>query len=216
MEAVAFTGQIRTELGKKGTKAIRKEGKTPCVLYGGDQIIHFSIDVKDVKTLVYTPDFKLAEISIDGATYKCILKEIQFHPVTEEIRHIDFVELVDGQKVNVEIPIRFKGSSPGEKVGGKLYQKLRRVKVKTTPDYLIDELLVDVSTLQMGQSVRVKDIEVDDNLEILSSMNIPVASVEVPRALRSAKAGEEAEAEGEEGEESTGEEGGGEESAAEE
>ena len=201
MEAIAFNGQIRNDLGKKSAKAVRKEGLTPAVLYGGEETIHFAIDPKDAKGLIYTPDFKLAEINIDGKTYKCILKEIQFHPVTDEIRHLDFVQLVDGKKINVEIPIRFKGSSPGVKIGGKLYQKLRRVKIKTTPEHLVDELLVDISSLQMGQSVRVKDIEVTDAMEIMNSLNIPVASVEVPRALRSANAAAEEEGAAEETEE---------------
>ena len=199
MEAVAFNGTVRNELGKKGTKAVRNNGQTPCVLYGGDNTIHFSINIKDVKNLIYTPDFKIAEITLDGKTYKSILKDVQFHPVSDEVRHIDFVELVDGKKVNVEIPVRFKGSSPGEKVGGKLYQKLRKAKVKTTPEHLVDQLFVDISELEMGQSVRVKDIEADDNLEIMSSPNIPVASVEVPRALRSAQAAADGEAGDEDG-----------------
>ena len=207
MEAVAFNGTVRNELGKKGSKAVRNNGQTPCVLYGGENTIHFSIDVKNAKNLIYTPDFKLAEITIDGKTYKSILKDVQFHPVSDEVRHIDFVELVDGKKVNVEIPVRFKGSSPGEKVGGKLYQKLRKAKVKTTPEHLVDQLFVDISELEMGQSVRVKDIEADDNLEIMSSPNIPVASVEVPRALRSAQAAADG-AEGDDAEGGEGAEGG--------
>lgn len=215
MEVIAISGQLRTDLGKTATKAVRNGGKIPCVLYGGDEVIHFSTTLKDIRDLIYTPDFKVAELSIDGQTYKCFVKDIQWHPVTDAIVHIDFLRLIEGVPVKVEVPLRFTGVSPGVKNGGKLIQKLRRVKIKTTPEHLIGEIQVDISKLLLNQSIRVRDIDrVRENIDVLNSPGVPVASVEVPRVLRSAtaaaeKAGEVGE-EGEEGE-AEGGEGGGEE-----
>lgn len=186
MEANAFTGQIRTDLGKKASRQLRREGRIPCVLYGGNEVVHFSVTHKDIKSLVYTPDFKIGRLELDGKVHQCIVKDFQLHPLTDELVHIDFLGLVEGQKVKLDIPIRFKGSSPGVKVGGKLVQKLRRVRVKTTPDKIVEEMLVDISTLELGQSLRVRDIIAADGIEILSTPAIPVTTIEIPRALRSA------------------------------
>ncbi len=195
METVAVTGNLRTKIGKKETKAVRAAKEVPCVIYGGNEVVHFSAKVKEFKKLIYTPDFKVAEINVDSKKYKCFIKSTQFHPVTDDLLHIDFMELLDDRKMIVEIPVRFKGTSPGVKEGGALNQKVRRVKIKTTADKLVDELFVDISELKLGFSVRVRDIELPEGIEIMNASGIPVASVEVPRALRSAAAA----AEGEEG-----------------
>jgi large subunit ribosomal protein L25 len=187
MESNAFAGQLRIDLGKKANKKLRNEGQIPCVLYGGNEVVHFYTTLKEVKTLIYTPDFKIAELNLNsGKQYKCIVKDYQLHPLSDELVHIDFLNLVEDQKVKLDIPIRFKGSSPGVKVGGKLVQKLRKVKVKTTPDRIIEEMIVDISSLELGQSLRVRDIIPQEGVEILSSVSIPVTTVEIPRALRSA------------------------------
>lgn len=193
MEFIAIKGKVRSDIGTKAAKSIRHNNEVPCVIYGGDEAIHFTAPVLDFKKLIYTNDFKRVEIEVDGKTYKCILKDMQFHPVTDRLMHLDFLELVAGKTIKVELPVRFKGTAPGVKTGGKLFQKLRTVKVKTTPENLVDELLADISTLNLGQSIRVRDIELGKGMEMLSSPGIPVASVEVPRALRSAdsKAAEE-------------------------
>ncbi len=194
MESIAITGNPRNELGKKSSRMARREGQTPCVIYAsGQDNVHFAAETSNFKELIYTPDFKIADISVSGSNYKCIVKDIQFHPVTDEILHIDFLQLVDGRSMKVEIPVRFKGIAPGTKAGGKLTQKLRRVKVKTTPEHLTDELYVDITQLDLGQSVKVRDIELKDGMELETSPGIPVASVIVPRALRSAQAGKEEE-----------------------
>ena len=194
MESVAIKGTPRKDLGKKFTKAVRSAGQVPCVIYGGENNIHFSAEVMAFRSLIYTPDFKLAEVEVDGKTYRCILKDIQMHPVTDDLVHLDFLELVPGKTIKLEIPVGAQGIAPGVKQGGKMFQKLRRVKVKTTPESLVEKLMVDVTGVDLGQSVRVRDIEVTEGIEMLSSPGIPVFSVEVPRALRSAAAAADAEA----------------------
>lgn len=188
MQVVSIKGEVRTSVGKVNTKAIRREGLIPAVLYGGEDVVHFSTTHAQVKTLVYTPDFKLAEIEIDGQVHKAILKDIQFHPVSDAIMHIDFLRLMENTPIKLAVPIRFVGTSPGVKVGGKLQQMLRRVEIKTTPEHIIDHVKVDISNLELGQSARVRDIQSNDNIEIMQGGSIPVAMVEIPRALRSATA----------------------------
>lgn len=200
MESVAIQASARPETGKKATKAARKAGMVPCVIYGGENVIHFSGSPLSFRDLVFTPEFKLAEINIDGTTYKCILKDIVFHPVTDDILHIDFLQLVDGQPLKVMIPIKFTGQAPGVKVGGRLNQKVRKVKIKTTPDKLVSELIVDISELKLNESVRVRDVQITEGMEVMTSLSIPVATVETPRALRSAGAAAAAMAEAEEAE----------------
>ena len=186
METIAITGQPRTDLGKRGTKVLRKEGHIPCVAYGSEELVHFSVNPIDVKHLIYTPDFKIAEVTVDGKAFRAIVKDIQFHPVTDEILHLDFLQLEDGRSVKLEVPIRFKGTSPGVKSGGKLIQRLRRIKIKTMPENIVDQIMVDISHLELNQSIRVRDIEGIDTIEIMNSPGVPIASVETPRALRSA------------------------------
>jgi large subunit ribosomal protein L25 len=204
MEVIQINGQVRSEIGKRYVRALRKQGNIPCEMYGGDKNIHFWVDPHDVHSLIYSSDFKLAEVSVNGETHRCLVKEVQFHPVTDDVLHIDFQELVEKGKVNIEIPVRFEGVSPGIKNGGQLIQKVRKVSVRTTPDKIVNEIVLDISSVELGQSVRVRDIEAREGFEILNKPGIPLASVEVPRALKSATPEEEAEAalaiEGEEGE----------------
>lgn len=192
METIAISGNSRTDVGKKATKALRKDGLVPCVIYGGEKVIHFSSTPKSFKHLIFTPDFKLADLNIDGQTYQCILKDAQYHPVTDEIVHLDFLQLVPNKTVKVNIPVGFKGVSPGVKGGGKLVSKLRTLKIKTTPEKIVNKLFVDISSLELGDSVRVRDVEISDGMEVMNPGATPVASVEVPRALKSAAAAEEA------------------------
>ena len=189
MQTVKVAGNARPAVGKKATKAVRNEGRIPCVIYGGDENIHFSTTHKDIKGLIYTPDFKVAEIDVDGKTHRCILKDAQFHPVKENVLHIDFLKLEDGKTVLLEVPVRFKGTSPGVKLGGALQQSLRRVKIRTTPEKMVDELVGDISELKLGHAIRVRDLEVPEGVEVTNSPSIPVATVEVPRALRGKGAG---------------------------
>jgi large subunit ribosomal protein L25 len=188
MEQFSFTGQSRTGLGKKASKDLRNDGRIPCVLYGGQDVVHFSVTLNDVKHLIYTPDFRVASLTVDGKQYRCIVKDYQLHPLTSLLTHIDFLSLVEGQQVKLDVPIRTKGVSPGVKAGGKLLQKLRRAKVKTMPEQMVTELFIDISSMELGQSLRVRDVQIPAGIEMLNSPSIPVVTIEIPRALRSAAA----------------------------
>jgi len=184
MQIVNVEAQERNSFGKSSNKLIRKEGLIPAVIYSKEGVKHCSVTNADVKHLVYTADFKLAEIAIDGNKAKCTLQDIQFHPVTDNIIHMDFLELIDGHNVKVDVPVKFKGVSPGVKGGGKLMPSLRKVKIKCTPENIVPELFLDISNLELGYSVRVKDIELPEGIEIMNNGATPVASVEIPRALK--------------------------------
>lgn len=207
MQTFSINGLARTDTGKAATRALRRNGQIPCELYGGEENIHFSTTPSDIKDLIYTPDFFVAEVNINGEKHQAIVKAIQFHPVTDEILHIDFQKLIPGRYVQTEIPVRTVGVAAGVKTGGKLMMKVRKLKVKTTPENLVDKVEIDVSKLKLGQSFKVRDIA-ETGMQILNSPSIPIASVEIPRSLRSAASRAEAEAETGAEEESGAEEGG--------
>jgi large subunit ribosomal protein L25 len=186
MQTVAIEGTLRSELTKSSTKAIRREEGVPCVIYGGDQVVHFYAHKNAFSKLIYTPDFKLAEITVEGTIRRSIVKDIQFHPVSDEIQHIDFVELVEGKPLKMELPINVVGNSPGVKVGGKLLQNIRKAKVLVKPESLVDSLTIDISSLELGKSVRIRDMKTNEGVTITTNSATPVATIEIPRALRSA------------------------------
>ena len=210
MQSVAISVASRKNYGKSSSKSIRKDGQIPVVIYSKDEVTHGSVNYADVKHLVYSPDFKLAEISLEKGVKKCILQDIQTHPVTDNILHIDFLELVPNHPLKAEVPVRPVGTSPGVKLGGKFAQSLRKVKIKCTPENLVDVLTIDISKLKMGNVVRVDEIKLPEGIQMLTGGRIPIASVVVPRALKSSKAGalavaEEEDDDSESTEESTGE-----------
>lgn len=188
MTSIEIQGIKRTELGKKGTRTDRKEGNIPAVLYGGGEVVHFKVTPKSVKNMIYTADFKIANIEIDGKVEKAIIKSFQQNPVTDQVIHIDFLRVVAGAPIKVEVPLRFNGTSPGVKVGGKLIQQLRKIKIKTTPEFLVDELKADISKLELGQALRIRDIIKPEGIEILTNPSTPIALIEIPRALKAAAA----------------------------
>ena len=195
MQSVQVSGELRENLGKKSTKAARREGIVPAVLYGAGDPVHFTIKPLDVRSLVYTPEFKLAELTVGGKTTKAIVKDYQFHPVTDELRHIDFLALQDGHPIKVQVPVVFEGASPGVRAGGKLQVAVRRIKIKTTPENLVDHLKLNIDGLELGQSIRVRDLQVPEGIEVQNPGGTPVATVEIPRALRSAATAAKKEAE---------------------
>ncbi len=186
MNTVTVSAQIRTNIGKTPVKATRALGLIPAIVYGNETPQAISVNKSEVKHLIYTPEFKIAEVTIDGKTQKCILKDYQMDPVTEQILHIDFLRLKEGVPVKVQIPVSFIGLSPGVKAGGKLVQQIRKIGIKTTPKYLVDKIEVDISKLELSGVLRVKEIILNENIEILIDGSNPLATVEVPRALKSA------------------------------
>jgi large subunit ribosomal protein L25 len=192
MQTVVIEGSSRSALGKKASAEARRSGLVPCVIYGGSSNVQFTAPLLAFRSLVYTPDFKIAQIDVEGRSYRAIVKEIQYHPLTDTITHIDFMELVDGRTIRAAVPVRVMGSSVGVKKGGKLSQSVRKVKIKTTPEKLVDSLEVDITELDLGKSVRVRDIVVPEGVEVLNAQSLPLASIEIPRALRSQQAEEAA------------------------
>jgi large subunit ribosomal protein L25 len=185
MKTITIEGQLRTETGKKATRQFRSQGLVPGVIYGGTQEINFTAPVLAFKSLVYTPDFQLAEIKVDGKSYKCILKDIQFNKVSDHLAHVDFLELVENKKVIATIPLKFSGVSIGVKEGGKLVTKMKSLKVKTLPKYLKENIEVDITNLELHGNIRVEDVkQKEPNYEILNSPRIPVASVVTTRLLK--------------------------------
>jgi len=187
MKTITIEGQLRTEIGKQATRQLRSEGKVPGVIYGGAKEVNFSALATSYKTLVYTPDFQLAEIKVDGKTYKCILKDLQFDKVTDELIHVDLLELVEDKQVIATIPLKFTGAAKGVKDGGKLITKMKALKVKTYPKFLKENIEVDLTELELNGNVRVEDVKAE-NYEILNSPRIPIASVVLTRQLKQEEA----------------------------
>ena len=187
MKTITIEGHLRTEMGKQATRQLRSEGKVPGVIYGGAQDVSFFAPVAAFKSIVYTPDFQLAELTLNGKSYKCILKDLQFDKVTDQLIHVDFLELVDDKKVIATIPIKFTGTAIGVKDGGKLMAKMKALKVKTLPKYLQENIKVDITNLQLNGNVRVEDVKIE-HYEILNSPRIPIASVVLTRELKQEEA----------------------------
>jgi len=187
MKTITIEGQIRTEFGKTATRQLRSEDKVPGVIYGGAKEINFSAPTSAFKNIVYTPDFMLAEVKVDGTSYKCVLKDIQFDKVSDQLIHVDFLELVGNKKVTVSIPLKFTGVPAGVKEGGKLAVKMKALKVKTIPENLLEHIEVDLTELKLNENIRVQDVKAD-NMEILNSPRIPIASVAMTRQLKQEEA----------------------------
>jgi large subunit ribosomal protein L25 len=187
MKSITIEGQLRTESGKKATRQLRSQQLVPGVIYGGKSEINFSAPASAFKNLVYTPDFMLAQVNIDGASYRCILKDIQFNKVSDALTHVDFLELVEDKKVIATLPLKYIGVPAGVKAGGKLVTKMKSIKIKTLPKYLKEHIDVDISGLELNENIRVQDI-IAENMEVLNSPRIPIASVTMTRQLKQEEA----------------------------
>jgi large subunit ribosomal protein L25 len=183
MKTITIQGQLRTEAGKKAARQLRSQENVPAVIYGGAQEINFYASAKEFKPLVYTSEFQVAEVKIDGKSYRAILKDLQFDKVTDALLHVDLLELVDSKKVVATLPLKFVGTSAGVKAGGKLITKIKSVKVKAFPKDLRENIEVDITPLELNGNIRVQDI-VAPNMEIMNSPRIPVASVVMTRQLK--------------------------------
>jgi large subunit ribosomal protein L25 len=201
MKTLEIIGYKRANLGKSESKKLREEGNVPCVIYGGDEQVHFYAPMILFRPLVYSPEIYFVELNIEGKIYKCILQDIQFHPVSEMILHVDFMELHDDKPIKMQVPVKFFGDSPGIRAGGKLMVNTRTLLVKALPKDMPESISLDISEITLGQTIKVKEVETD-NFEIQNSPQVSIASVSIPRA---AKLGDEEELEEEELEE--GEEG---------
>ncbi len=202
MKTVEIIGYKRANLGKSESKKLRAEGNVPCVLYGGEEQIHFYAPMILFRELVYTDRAHFVHLNIEGEEYEAILQDIQFHPVSEVILHVDFLQLFAGKPIKMDIPVHFEGTSPGVTKGGTLIKKRRYLKIKALPKNMPEFIEVRLESLDFGRSIKVEEIE-ENNFEILDPKIASVAVVEIPRALRG-KSDEEEELEGEEMEEAEG------------
>ncbi len=197
MKTVSISGSQRENLGKKAAKAVRRDGDVPCVIYGGTEQVHFTTSAKSFKNIIYTPEVSFIEITIGDKVYKAILQAVQFHPVSDNIYHVDFLELVEGKPVTMRIPVLPEGSAKGVLNGGRLVQRTKTLKLKGLAEFVPENIVVDVSDLRIGQSIKVKDLDVP-NVELLEYPNTNVLAVKTTRTGTADE--DEEDAEGAEGE----------------
>jgi large subunit ribosomal protein L25 len=183
MKTIEIKGSLRTELGKKSSKQIRKSGNVPCVIYVKDQNIHFHAPELSFKNLIYTPEAHLVDLNIDDKVHKAVLKDVQFHPVSDRILHADFIEVFEDKPVVITIPIKVTGDSAGVIAGGKLNIKKRSIKVKGLPKNLPEHLLIDITNLQIHESVKVGDLSFD-KIELLDPKRLMVLTIATSRVAQ--------------------------------
>jgi len=186
MKVVEIIGYKRANLGKAEAKALRAEGNAPCVLYGGKEQIHFYSPMILFRDLLYKPDAAFVKLNIEGDEYDAILQDASFHPTSEVLLHADFLLLRDDRPIRMQIPVKVVGNSVGVQKGGRLIVKLRKLTIKALPKNMPEFVEVDVTSLDVGKSIKVKDLP-KQNYEILNSPSNPIVTVEVTRALRQAE-----------------------------
>jgi len=187
MKSFDLKGTVRTDLGKKATKAERVVDNIPCVLYGTAENVHFTTTVSEVRKLVYTPEVFVVNLEIGGKVTKAIMKALQFHPVTDKVLHLDFLAISEDKPVIVNLPVKLEGLAEGVKAGGKLALEMRNLKVKGLYTQIPENIVIDVTELGLGKSIQVAKVSVP-NLEILNAKNAVVAQVKLTRAARGAAA----------------------------
>ena len=185
MKSITISGSERESVGKVATKALRNAGMVPCVLYGGSQPVHFSAEEKAFKNLVYTPNAHTVAIELGAKKFNAIMQDIQVHPVSDKILHLDFYELHDDKEVTIEVPVKVTGVSPGVLLGGVLRLNQRRLKVKALPKDLPDFIEANISGMEMGNKLYVTKL-VNDNYKLLHPDNTVVAQVRISRAAMKA------------------------------
>ena len=187
MKSITIEGQLRTESGKKATRHLRSQKLVPGVIYGGSSEVNFAAPAASFKNIVYTSEFMLANVVVNGKTHSCILKDLQFNKVTDELIHVDFLELVQDKKVIASLPLKYVGTPEGVKAGGKLVTKMKNIKIKTYPKFLKEFIEVDLSNLQLNENIRVENIPTE-NMEVMNSPRIPIASIVMTRQLKQEEA----------------------------
>ncbi|MDR2824799.1 MAG: 50S ribosomal protein L25/general stress protein Ctc [Prevotellaceae bacterium] len=187
MKSFNLQGKVRKEVGKKATKEARNTANVPCVLYGGEKNVHFTATEGDLRKLVYSPEVFVVHLNIDGAKTHAIMKEIQFHPVTDCILHIDFLEVTENKLVVVELPVKLTGLAEGVRAGGKLSLEIRKLRVKGIYTKIPENITIDVTDIALGKSIQVGQVSAPE-LEIMNAKNAVVAQVKLTRAARGAAA----------------------------
>ncbi|MFZ4862036.1 50S ribosomal protein L25/general stress protein Ctc [Sphingobacterium sp. Mn56C] len=186
MKSIAISGSLRKNVGKRDAKELRYQGLVPAVLYGGKEQTHFSVSAADLKQVLYTADVVFLELDIDGKKVRAVVQEAQFHPLTDLVTHVDFLELFDDKEVSINIPVNLTGTSPGVRLGGKLVQKLRKLRVKALPNNMPQVINVPMESLEVGKSFRVRQVELE-NATVLNNSDDTIVSVIMSRALRQAE-----------------------------
>ena len=187
MKHIEIKAVKRETFGKKETKKLHREDLIPAAIYGNGETLHFAVGVKDVKPLIYSQNSYIVDLNIDGRKEIAVLREVQFHPVREQILHMDFYRAVPGKEVAIDIPVRLTGNSIGVKLGGKLSLIKRKIHVRGIMEKLPDELVIDVTNLELGKSIFVGDVSYD-GLTLLTPATTAVAAVKMTRAARGAAA----------------------------
>jgi large subunit ribosomal protein L25 len=182
MKTVSLSGSLRENVGKKDAKKHRKEGNIPCVMYGGKEQVHFVASDKAFRKLIFTPEVYIFNLDIAGKTYSTIIQEIQYHPVTDNILHIDFLEIQPEKPVIIGVPVKVIGTAPGVLKGGKLILKTRKLKIMALVQYLPDDITVSIDPLDIGDSVKVKDLTIE-HITFLDSPNTVIIGVRTARVL---------------------------------
>ena len=180
MKSVEIQGQLRTEVGSKYAQAERKAGNVPCVIYGGETPIHFSAPELAFKSLVYTAEAKTAKITVDGKTVEAVIQDMQFHPVNDKLMHIDFIQLVDGKAVTMNIPVVLEGQARGVLNGGKLKMILRQLSVRALPGQFPEAITLDITKMRIGHSIRVSDVK-PEGWEILNAETAVIVTIKKAR-----------------------------------
>lgn len=184
MRTLEIIGYKRANLGKTESKKLREQGYAPCVLYGGKEQVAFYSPMILFRDLIYTPEPAFVKLNVEGDEYTCIVQDAQFHPVNEMIIHVDFLELNDERQITMNIPVKFVGNSIGAQKGGKVVPRLRALKVKALPKEMPSAIEVDITALDLGKSIKIKELG-EQNYTILNAVSNPIVSVEIPRALKS-------------------------------
>jgi len=181
MQSVTLQGTVRTELGTKYAKQLRDQGQVPCVMYGGDAPVHFYAPILTFRDLVYTAEARMASIELEGKTYQAVIQDMQFHVLNDALTHVDFIQVLDGKPVTIQVPMILTGNSRGVRNGGKLKFSLRNLKVKGLINDLPSSIEHDITALRIGQAIRVAEVKAGKPYEILNSDNAVVVSIAMSR-----------------------------------
>ncbi len=187
MKTLELKGQKRENIGRRGSKDLRIAEMIPCVIYGGAAPVHFSAELAELKNFIYSPEVYFASISVDGTTYKGVMKEVQFHPVTDDLHHVDFFEVQEDKKVKIALPIKIVGNSVGVRSGGRLAVNVRKLSVEALPKDLPDFIEIDISNMNIGDKMRISEMKLNGGT-FLDAANVVVAAVTVTRNTKSAEA----------------------------